>query len=192
CPAGTHPVPGTTSGIPTGYPHTSQGAQSAAANYAVALGGDGMFTVGRRHEIDDTVYAPAAAAKVKTAQDQAYTKTLLGKLGLDADGNAPAGMTFVSRTIPVGTSVKSATTTRATVSVWYLGLIGTAGTGSTDPVHTDWMTWTFNLTWTGSDWKVASDSQQDGPAPVPGDDRAASADEIAKAISQYGGFTYAR
>ncbi|MGN0117196.1 MAG: hypothetical protein ACI39M_06860, partial [Streptomyces albidoflavus] len=35
-PTGTAPVDTSTSGIPTGHPQTKQGAESAAANYAVA------------------------------------------------------------------------------------------------------------------------------------------------------------
>jgi hypothetical protein len=50
----------------------------------------------------------------------------------------------------------------------------------------------MKLEWTGGDWKIVSHSQKDGPAPVPGDDRASSADDIAKAVEEYGGFTYAR
>jgi hypothetical protein len=191
-PTGVRPVSGNTAGVATGFPRTEQGAQSAAANFAVALGGDGMFKTNTRHTIIDTVYTPDAAAKLEPTQDQAYSKDFLSKLGLDANGNPPSGMTFISRTIPVGTKVEQYGTDTATVSVWYTGLIGMAGNSSTDPVHTDWMTWTFNLVWTGSDWKVASDSQKNGPAPVPGDDTAATAADIAKAVSQYGGFTYAR
>ena len=37
-----------------------------------------------------------------------------------------------------------------------------------------------------------SSSQKDGPTPVNGDNRASTADEIAKAVEEYGGFTYAR
>jgi hypothetical protein len=191
-PTGTRPVTGDTDGIPTGFPRTAQGAQSAAANYAVALGGDGMFHPTTRHTIVSTVYTPAAASRVMPDQDRAYSQKLLKTLGLDAEGNPPAGMTFISRTIPVGTKVQQFSPSGATVAVWYTGLIGMAGTSSTDPVHTDWMTWTFHLAWTGSDWRISTDSQQSGPAPVPGDDTAAGADVISKAVSQFGGFTYAR
>jgi len=51
---------------------------------------------------------------------------------------------------------------------------------------------TLQLRWANSDWKVESFSQKDGPTPVPGDSRASSADEMAKAVEEYGGFTYAR
>ncbi|MBX9423904.1 hypothetical protein [Streptomyces lateritius] len=189
---GVRPVTGKSGAIPTGYAHDEQGAQSAASNYAVALGSDGMFNAARRHEIVDTVYAPDTAAGLKGPQDAAYSAKFLKKLGLDANGDAPAGNTFISRTIPVGTKVESFSGDAARVSVWYTGLIGMSGPDSTDPVSTTWKTWTFDLRWTDNDWKVTGDSQKDGPAPVPGDIAASDADEISKAVAEFGGFTYAR
>ena len=79
------------------------------------------------------------------------------------------------------------------MSVWYTGLFGLAGRGSTNPVTESWFTNTFKLKWTGGDWKITDLTQKDGPAPVSGDEAAASsADDIAKAVEEYGGFTYAR
>ncbi|MFD8049639.1 hypothetical protein ACFV5E_40100 [Streptomyces chartreusis] len=190
--SGTRPVDGKSAGIPGGFAHDEQGAQSAAANYAVTLGSTGMFNKESRHGIVDTIYTATAATKLQGAMDQAYTADFLSKLGLDADGNAPEGSTFVSRTVPVGTTVDQYSQSRAKVSVWYMGLIGMSGQGSTDPVSSTWKTWTFDLQWVNGDWKITADTQKDGPAPVPGDDRAASSDEISKAIEEYGGFTYAR
>ncbi|MFG2194746.1 hypothetical protein [Streptomyces sp. NPDC048639] len=191
-PTGEKPVSGSDAGIASGFPKTEQGAESAAANYAVALGGDGMFNAESRHEIIDTIYAPDAATKLKDLQDRAYSADFLDKLGLDADGNPPEGKTFISRTIPVGTTVESFEGDKAKVAVWYTGLIGMAGEGSTDPVRTDWKTWTFELRWSGEDWKVGADAQKNGPAPVQGDVAASSAEDISKAVEEYGGFTYAR
>lgn len=189
---GTKPVGTSVSGIPAGFAHTRQGAQSAAANYAVSLGSTGMFHTAARHTIVDQLYTRDAAAKLQGPMDGAYSATFLSRLGLDADGNAPKGSTFVSRVVPVGTTVRDHTDDTAKVDVWYLGLIGMSGQASTDPVTTSWKTWTFALKWSDGDWKIVSDSQKDGPAPVPGDDKAATSDEISKAIEEYGGFTYAR
>ncbi|MCX4989984.1 MULTISPECIES: hypothetical protein [unclassified Streptomyces] len=190
--SGDHPVDAKVAGIPSGFPHTGEGAQSAAANYAVALGSTGMFKTATRHDIVGTIYTSAAADRLQDPMDQAYSTDFLSKLGLDADGNAPQGSTFVSRTIPVGTKIKQYSDSDAKVSVWYMGLIGMSGQTSTDPVGSTWKTWTFELQWDNGDWKIATDSQKDGPAPVPGDDKAAASDEISKAIEEYGGFTYAR
>ncbi|MFD1828846.1 MULTISPECIES: hypothetical protein [Streptomyces] len=191
-PTGERPVTGRTNGIPSGFAHSEQGAQSAAANYAVALGGTGMFETEHRHLLVDTLYTPEAAARIKGPQDRAYSEEFFTRLGLTPQGEAPEGTTFVSRTVPVGTKVTEYRGDSATVEVWYTGLIGLAGEGSTIPVTTTWKTWVFELRWTGSDWKITDDSQKDGPAPVPGDLRASTAEEISKAVEEYGGLTYAR
>ncbi|WP_406170988.1 hypothetical protein [Streptomyces sp. NBC_00996] len=190
--SGTRPVESKAAGIPSGFAQSEQGAQSAAANYAVVLGSTSMFKTASRHDIVNTVYTSAAAGRLQGPMDQAYSAEFLSKLGLDADGNPPKGSTFVSRTIPVGTKVQQYSATGAKVSVWYMGLIGMSGQTSTDPVSSTWKTWTFELQWDNGDWKIVTDSQKDGPAPVPGDDKAATSDEISKAIEEYGGFTYAR
>jgi hypothetical protein len=189
---GVKPVTGKNGRIPVGYAKNEQGAQSAASNYAVALGSDGMFKKDSRHTIVDTLYTPEAAARLKPPMDQAYSADFLKKLGLDANGNPPTGSTFVSRAIPVGAKVDSFTGDTTRVSVWYTGLIGMSGPRSTDPVHTTWKTWTFDMKWTGNDWKITADSEKDGPAPVPGDTVASTSDEISKAVAEFGGFTYAR
>jgi hypothetical protein len=178
--------------VGSGFAHDEQGAQSAAANYAVTLGSAGMFTAAGRHEIVDALYTPAAAAALKEPMDAAYSAAFLARLGLDADGEAPKGSTFVSRVTPLGSSVKSYSDSAARVAVWYMGLLGMSGEKTTNPITSSWKTWTFDLRWTDGDWKIVKDSQQDGPAPVPGDDRAATSEEISKAIEEYGGFTYAR
>jgi hypothetical protein len=192
--SGTTPVSGSdgASGVPSGFAQSEQGAASAAANFAVALGGDRMFARDSREAVVDAVYTPDTAAKVKARSERAYSPEVLESLGLDAEGNAPEGQTFVSRTVPVGTEVRTFSDSDATVAVWYTGLIGMAGGGSENPVRTTWQTWTFELVWTGSDWRIARESQKDGPAPVPGDVPAAGAEEISKAVEQFGGFTYAR
>ncbi|GAA2905490.1 hypothetical protein [Streptomyces mexicanus] len=191
-PTGKHPVTTKTGDIPSGFAHDEQGAQSAAANYAVALGSTGMFNKDTRHALVDRLYTPEAAAKLQGPMDQAYSADFLAKMGLDANGDAPAGSTFVSRVVPVGTTVQQYSGTGAKVAVWYVGLIGMSKETSTDPVTSSWKTWTFDLKWSQGDWRVVSDTQQNGPAPVPGDDKAATSDEIRKAIEEYGGFTYAR
>lgn len=189
---GTKPVTGKNGDIASGFAHNEQGAQSAASNFAVALGSVEMFKKDSRHAIVNAVYSSEAAAKLRGPQDAAYSPAFLEKLGLDSDGNAPQGNSFVSRTIPVGTKLDSFEGNTAKVSVWYTGLIGMSGPGSTDPVRTTWKTFTVELTWTDEGWRAVSDSQKDGPAPVPGDVAASSSDEISKAVEEYGGFTYAR
>ncbi|MGW6357479.1 hypothetical protein ACWFR5_20445 [Streptomyces sp. NPDC055092] len=191
-PGASATAPTGTRAVASGFAHDEQGAQSAAANYAVLLGGDGMFKVDSRHSIVDGIYTPSAAAKLKGPMDQAYSTAFLKNLGLDANGNPPQGSTLVSRTIPVGSKVLGQSGDSAKVSVWYMGLLGISGAVSTNPVSSTWQTWTFELQWVDGDWKITADSQKSGPTPVPGDERASTSDDISKAIEEYGGFTYAR
>ncbi|QKW50701.1 hypothetical protein [Streptomyces buecherae] len=193
-PTGERPVKGkdTTTGIATGFPRTEQGAQSAAANYAVALGSAEMYNRERRREIVRAVMAPSASAAFEQTLDKAYSLNVLKRIGLDKDGKAPEGLNFVSRTVPVGTKATNYSENTATVEVWSTGLSGIAGESSKRPVATDWFTVTLKLSWTGNDWKVLTHSLKDGPAPVSADVPASTAEEITGAVEGYGGFTYAR
>ncbi|GHH87848.1 hypothetical protein GCM10018793_65230 [Streptomyces sulfonofaciens] len=190
---GKRPVSTTSqSGIPSGFAHDEQGAQSAAANYAVALGSADMFGKSRRDTILEAIVAPSRIEEFKSRFDKAYSPELDRSVGLHEDGSAPEGYTFVSRTSPIGSRTTAFSSDRATVSVWCGGLLGLAGEDSITPVTDSWFTITMTLQWTANDWKIVTHSQKDGPSPVPGDNRASSADEIAKAVEGYGGFTYAR
>ncbi|MGW7436067.1 hypothetical protein [Streptomyces sp. NPDC054849] len=190
---GTTPVTGKNGTIPRGFAHDEQGAQSAAANYAVALGSDGMFDTTRRRAIVQAVYLPDVAAARQSDLDKVYAdQEFLARIGLEPGGKAPKGLTFISRTNPVGTKVEKYSADTASVSVWYSALFGLAGEGSKNPVSEGWYTNTFELRWLNGDWRVSDFTQKDGPAPVGRDQSAASAEEMAAAVSQFGGLTYAR
>ncbi|MFE9852321.1 hypothetical protein ACFYPN_26490 [Streptomyces sp. NPDC005576] len=191
-PTGTDPVTGKIGSIASGFAHDEQGAQSAAANYAVALGSAGMFDAQTRHSILRTTHTASVVDDLQSDTDAAYSPTFLKNVGLNEDGSAPSGLTFVSKTVPVGTKVTASSSESATVDVWCTGLVGLAGQGSTKPVTETWFTITEKLIWVKGDWKITSSSQTEGPTPVGGDNRASTADEIAGAVEGFGGFTYAR
>lgn len=191
-PSGDQPVGTTSNGIPSGYPHTDQGAQSAATNYAVALGGADMFRTDARHTILNTIADPTALPTLQTRLDQGFSPETAAKFGVDAQGRPPKGMTFVSRTIPVGAKSNGYTPDGVKVDVWCTGLYGLAGDRSIKPVSEEWFTLGMSLRWTGTDWKLTDFSRTSGPAPVPPDQQAATAEEITGAVEQFGGFRYAR
>ncbi|MFH9014608.1 hypothetical protein ACH4C6_24930 [Streptomyces sp. NPDC017943] len=192
-PSGQHPVKTkSATGIPSGFPQNREGAESAGANYAVALGSAEMFDKDKRDAILQSIIVPSRVSYFKGMLDKAYSPAFNKNVGLNEDGSTPQGYTFVSRTSPIGTKVTEASQESATVDVWCSGLLGLAGENSTTPVTNSWFTITMELKWTGDDWKIVTHSQKDGPTPVPGDDRASSADEMAKAVEEYGGFSYAR
>ncbi|GGV53412.1 hypothetical protein GCM10010277_50950 [Streptomyces longisporoflavus] len=189
---GQKPVNGKTSGIPSGFAKSEQGVQSAASNYAVALVSADILKPTRRTEIVRQIFVPDKVDALERDFGKTYSKEFLDKVGLDANGNAKPGQTYVSRTLPVGTKTTAYANSSATVQVWCTGAFGTAGQDTTNPVSNDWFTMTFKLRWSGGDWKIERYSSKDGPAPVNGDNKVSTADEIAKAVKEYGGFTYAR
>ncbi|MGV2916685.1 hypothetical protein [Streptomyces alfalfae] len=191
-PSGEKPVEGKNGGIPSGFADTEQGAQSAAANFAVSLGSAEMFDKDKRDVILETVMAPSSLPEFRSDLDKAYGPAFYKNVGLNEDGSTPSGYQFVSRTTPIGTKVTDFSKGKATVEVWCTGLLGLSGEKSTKPVTSSWFTITMELTWIDGDWKAVDHTQKTGPAPVPGDDRASGSDEISKAVEGYGGFTYAR
>ncbi|MFJ1550286.1 hypothetical protein [Streptomyces sp. NPDC088246] len=190
---GTKPVTGKNGSIPSGFAHDKQGAQSAAANYSVALGSADMFDKTGRRAIVTAVYAPAVAAARQGDLDKVYSgQDFLTSIGLNADGTAPSGLTFISRSNPAGTKIVKFNGDTASVAVWYSALFGLAGEGSKNPVSESWFTNTFDLAWIDGDWKITDFTQKDGPTPVGRDQAASPAEEMANAVEEFGGFTYAR
>jgi len=182
---------GNTAGVPVGYPQTSEGAQSAAANFVVAYGSDRMFLAEPRAAIITTITAPSVRAGLLSAADQVF-RAQTGTFGLEADGSAPEGMTFVCRTVPMGTKSIAYDRTSATVEVWSVGVVGIAGAGSSKPVGEAWNTTTMRLSWTDGDWKMVGFDQHEGPTPIAGLQVPSAAEEIAKADREFGEMRHAR
>lgn len=151
-----------------------------------------MFNQDRRRDIVKAVAHTESAAKLQSGFDADYSPAFLADIGLEPDGTAPAGSTFVNRTLPAGTKVTKFATDNADVDVWCMGLFGLTGESSTKPVTNGWFTVNVKLKWNGSDWKVVATSQKTGPTPVTGDNPVSGSDEIADAVNEFGGFTYAR
>ncbi|MGP3734971.1 hypothetical protein ACTWJ9_17515 [Streptomyces sp. GDS52] len=191
-PSGEKPVQSKTAGIPSGFAHNRQGAESAAANYAVTLVSADILKPAQRSRIVQQLFVADKQASLEDRFNKAYSKEFLSNIGLDEKGEAAPGSTYVSRTMPVGTKVTNYSDAATAVEVWCSGVFGTTGESTTNPVTSDWFTMTLQLHWADGDWKIDSFSQKDGPAPVPGDDKASTAEEMAKAVKEYGGFTYAR
>ncbi|MCP3770921.1 MULTISPECIES: hypothetical protein [unclassified Streptomyces] len=191
-PSGEKPVRSKNAGIPSGFAHDRQGAESAAANYAVALGSDGMFSPTGRREIVQAIADPSTRDRLQDGFDADYSADLLKSIGLTANGTAPEGTTFVNRTLPAGTKATTFNQNSATVEVWCNGLFGLAGDSSTNPVTSGWFTVTMKLNWSGDDWRVLETTQKSGPTPVPGDSPVSRAEDMSKVVEEFGGFTYAR
>ncbi|WP_194892775.1 hypothetical protein [Catenulispora pinisilvae] len=174
----------------TGYPDTQDGATAAAANFVAAYGSEAMMTANSRHKLVQEIADPAIVTTLQQQLDQAFTLAAQG-FGLDKNGNAPTGQSFVSRAVPFGTTVANYSAAKATVAVWINMISGTAGQGSTHPVSETWSTVTLNLTWVNGDWKWSSFTQADGPTPVPAGQQVSSSSDLQKAVQQFARLRYA-
>jgi hypothetical protein len=178
-------------GVATGFPHTRAGAESAATNYAVAIGSEQMLDDATRRRIIRAVADPAVEPAMQARMNDAFA-SLREFYKLDSDGEPPNGETFVYRALPVGSRLVSYREDAATVAVWTNGIIGVTGQNSTKPVLEAWHTITVTLRWVEGDWRWVSYDQKDGPTPVSGQQPASAADEIAEAVEKFGGYRYAR
>ncbi|MFE7268207.1 hypothetical protein ACFU9B_40425 [Streptomyces sp. NPDC057592] len=142
--------------------HSPSGAQRAAAAMVVALGSEAMYRPEDRHAILRRIADPATVEQQQAGYDQNYSPAFNQKVGLDADGNAPAGGEFVNRMAPAGVSIPAYTKQRATVAVWSHALFKTV---DEDRPTADWYTVTVKLTWTDAGWRMLDSSQTDGPTP---------------------------
>lgn len=185
-------LPSTTSDdIPVGYPHTAEGAESAAANYVVAFCLPSMTKTSARHKLIDAIADPQQASTLESTLDTAYKQANVGN-GLSADGSAPSGMSFLQRCTPMGVSLVSDSGGDATVDVWNVTISGLVGTGSTHPVVEAWSTATVALHWTEGDWKWVSLTSKDGPVPTSGQQVPSPGQALQNAVNQFGGLRYVR
>lgn len=182
---------GTADGVPVGYPHSSSGAEAAAANYVVAFNSASMVRSSARARLINAIADPAIAGTLQGQFDAAYAQ-IDTTYGLTSSGAAPAGQTYVERAAPVGVSLVSDSGNTATVSVWVVTLAGLAGTNSQHAVSEDWATVTVTLNWTHGDWKWFSFQSADGPAPLGGLQTPAAGSTLQAAVSTFGGLRYGR
>ena len=178
-------------GVPVGYAKTEEGAQSAAVNYAVAYGSADMFVPERRHAIVATIVERARREDLTRELDQAFSAVGKG-YQLDQSGQAPDGLTFVSRTAPIGVRLVAFGGGSATVEVWTTGIVGLAGEASPTPVTEAWATATVELHWSDKDWKWVSFTQRDGPVPASGLQTASSAADVVAGVKDFAELRYAR
>jgi hypothetical protein len=150
-----------------------------------------MFATASRHAILTAITDPAVRPALQQQLDTSFG-AVVASFGLDARGNAPAGLSFVCRTLPVGVKLVAYGGNTATVQVWTAGLVGLAGQQSTKPVAEAWSTGAISLRWTLGDWKWVTFTQHDGPTPVSGLQPASGAAAIADATRSFAGLRYAR
>jgi hypothetical protein len=177
--------------VPVGYPHTSNGAEAAAANYVSGFNSAEMVYSWYRVELLNAIADPADAASLRSELNAEYAK-IDSDYGLSGSGSAPAGDTFVNRLTPVGVTLASDNGSTAVVSVWTVLLQGMTGSTAQQPITEQWDTFSLTLAWSHGDWKWVSYGVSDGPAPLSGQQVPAVGSTLQAAASKYGGLTYGR
>ncbi|MFJ8982695.1 hypothetical protein [Streptomyces sp. NPDC102282] len=126
-----------------------------------------MFKPEERHRLVQRLAHPSVAAALQKEDDKPYAR-LAKQIGLDPDGNPPAGTEFVSRTLPAGTTVTKYNDSTAAVTVWCSGVLDLAGPGqaaaATEPFES-WFTMQIDLRWHKGEWKLVKTDQTTGPTP---------------------------
>ncbi|MFI1291629.1 hypothetical protein ACH4VM_24720 [Streptomyces sp. NPDC020792] len=148
-------------------PHSRDGAQSAAARWAVAFGSERMFNTEDRHRLLQITAEPDQRSKLIQDYDDQYGP-FTRQLGLDEQGRPPAGAQFVSRAMPAGTTLRAYTGSTAEVDVWCSTVFGLTGKNVSKeiPVEAGWLTMSMSLHWTPEGWKLTEFEQTDGPEPT--------------------------
>jgi hypothetical protein len=143
--------------------HSRAGARTAATGYAERLGSADMFNEDARHALVADVAAPDRRAALSKEFDSAYTAELNQRIGLDEQGQPPAGQEFVNETLPARSTVTTYTPDRAVVDVWCAGVFGFKGEKVKTPVETNHFTLTITLVWSGDAWKFSDSKQTEDP-----------------------------
>ena len=135
-PSGQRPVKSKSAGIPAGFAQKQEGAESAAANYAVALGSADMFEQAQTARDRGRRLRRPSRRNSAGDLDQAYrTRSFWTTSAWTERRAAPKGRTL---RLP-GHSGRHQDhgilgANNATVEVWYTSLFGLSGDSSTNPV----------------------------------------------------------
>lgn len=136
---------------------TRTGAVRAAARSITAFAGDVLLEPARLRAVVTGVASRASRPQLLAAFNEASAQTR-AKLGADT---VPKPM-IVLRSFPVGYRVERYSPDEATVSVWYVGIVGS---GATVQPQQSWRTQVVELVWEVGAWKVSSFASSPGPTP---------------------------
>jgi hypothetical protein len=136
---------------------TRPGAVSAAARSIAAFDGDVLLDPVRLRTVVSRIASRAARGQLILAFNEASAQTR-AMLGADT---VPRPV-IVLRSVPVGYRVERFSPDAATVSVWYVGIVGS---GATVQPQQSWRTQLVELVWEAGTWRVSSFASTEGPTP---------------------------
>jgi hypothetical protein len=136
---------------------TRTGAVAAAAQAITAFNGAVLLEPSRLPQVVARVASAESRVQLTAAFERASAETR-SKLGA---GTVPAPV-IVLRSVPVGYRMERFSSRRATVAVWYVGIVGS---GATVQPQQSWRTEIVSLVWESGTWKVSSFRSTAGPTP---------------------------
>jgi hypothetical protein len=136
---------------------TPAGAVAAAAQSITAFDGAVLLEPAHLRALVARVASVASRARLIEAFNQASALTR-AKLGADTIPK-PA---IVLRSVPVGYRIERFSGDKATIAVWYVGIVGS---GATVEPQQSWRTQIVTVVWENQAWKVSSFASSPGPTP---------------------------
>lgn len=154
------------------------GAVAAAASSVTAFDGDVLLDPPRLRAVVSRIASRAARHDLLAAFTMASAQTR-AKLGADT---APKPV-IVLKSVPAGYRVERFSPDEATVSIWYVGIVGS---GATVYPQQSWRTQLVELVWEAGAWKISSFASSPGPTPpLPSDEVGAEPGELFAAIPRF-------
>ena len=149
------PTPNRPTSAPTA--RTRGGAVAAAALSITAFDGDVLLHPVRLRAVVGRIASASSRERLVEVFTQASAQTR-AKLGADT---VPQPV-IVLRSVPIGYRVEQFSTGKATVAVWYVGIVGS---GATVEPQQSWRTQIVSLVWERGTWKVSAFESSPGPTP---------------------------
>jgi hypothetical protein len=143
---------------PPRMPRTRAGAVAAAARSITAFAGDILLEPAHLRAVVSRIASSASRPRLIEAFEEASAQTR-SKLGADT---VPRPVILL-RAVPVGYRVENYSPEQATITVWYVGIVGS---GATVQPQQSWRTQTVSLLWEDGAWKVSSYASTAGPTPA--------------------------
>jgi hypothetical protein len=162
--------------------HTRIGAVAEAARSITAFAGNVLLEPARLRAVVAAIASSGSRAQLIEAFEEASAQTR-AKLGADT---VPRPV-IVLRAVPLGYRIEDYSQAKATVAVWYLGIVGS---GATVQPQQSWRTQTVSLVWEEGGWKVNSFASSAGPTPALATAEADAPGALFTAIPRFREFVY--
>ena len=149
--------PATDRPTPVPADRTRAGAVAAAVRSITAFNGDVLLEPARLH----AVVARIASLASRLSCSKRSPKPAHRRARSWEPTRSPQPV-IVLRSVPVGYRVEGFSRDEATVSVWYIGIVGS---GATVQPQQSWRTQVVSLVWENETWKVGTFASSPGPTP---------------------------